>query len=143
MKKLFKQIIRFGIVGGVAFLIDYSLLYVLTEYVGLYYLHSSIISFSVSLLFNYIASIKFVFNVSHKQTHKDLMLFVVLSVIGLGINQLVMYFSSDILNIYYMISKLGATAIVMVWNFVTRKYFIDHKKDEVLFNYIDKFFKRS
>ena len=143
MNKLIKQIIKFGIVGGIAFVIDYSLLYVLTEYVGMYYLHSSIISFIVSLAFNYIASIKFVFNINHKQTYKDVILFVMLSIIGLLINQGVLYISVDKLDIYYMISKIGATAIVMVWNFITRKIFIDLKKDEILFNFIDKIVKKK
>lgn len=125
MKNLFKQIIKFGIVGGIAFLIDYSLLYILTEFLGIYYLYSSIISFIVSLIFNYIASIKWVFDVSQKQTLKDLIIFIILSVIGLGINQLVMYIMVEKVNIWYMLSKIASTAIVMVWNFITRKIFIE------------------
>ena len=86
---------------------------------------SSIISFTVSLIFNYILSIKWVFDVRKKQTYKEVIVFVLLSVFGLLINQLVMYVGSDLLNIYYMITKLVATFIVMVWNFVTRKIFIE------------------
>lgn len=125
MEKLFKQILKFGLVGGIAFLIDYSLLYILTEYFKIYYFYSSIISFIVSLIFNYIASIKWVFDVNHKQTLKDVIVFTFLSVIGLGINQVVMYIMVEIMNIYYMLSKIVATAIVMVWNFITRKIFIE------------------
>lgn len=124
-KKLVDQILKFGVVGGLAFLIDYGLLYFLTEYLHIYYLISSVISFTVSLIFNYILSIKWVFDVTKKQTYKEVIIFVVLSVIGLGINQLVMYVGSDLLHIHYMFTKLVATAIVMVWNFVTRKIFIE------------------
>lgn len=53
------------------------------------------------------------------------MIFAVLSIIGLGINQIVMYVMTDLWKVYYMISKLVATAIVMVWNFITRKIFIE------------------
>ena len=35
MQKLIKQILRFGIVGGTAFIIDYALLYICTEYLGI------------------------------------------------------------------------------------------------------------
>lgn len=125
MKKLFNQIIKFGIVGGLAFLIDYSLLYVLTEFCNIHYLISSTISFTVSLIFNYILSIKWVFDVNKKQTPKEIIVFTVLSVIGLLINQLVMYLMVDIFKIYYMLTKIVATAIVMVWNFITRKIFIE------------------
>lgn len=124
-KKLVDQILKFGVVGGLAFLIDYGLLYFLTEYLHIYYLISSVISFTVSLIFNYILSIKWVFDVTKKQTYKEVIIFVVLSVMGLGINQLVMYVGSDLLHIHYMFTKLVATAIVMVWNFVTRKIFIE------------------
>lgn len=124
-KKLVDQILKFGVVGGLAFLIDYGVLFVLTEYCGIYYLISSIISFVVSLIFNYILSITWVFDVTKKQTAKEVIIFVVLSVIGLGINQVVMYVGSDLLSIHYMFTKLVATAIVMVWNFITRKIFIE------------------
>lgn len=61
MKNLINQIIKFGIVGVLAFLIDYVLLFLLVEYLGMYYLISSAISFTVSVVFNYICSMKFVF----------------------------------------------------------------------------------
>lgn len=124
-KKLVDQILKFGVVGGLAFLIDYGLLYFLTEYLHIYYLISSVISFTVSLILNYILSIKWVFDVTKKQTYKEVIIFVVLSVMGLGINQLVMYVGSDLLHIHYMFTKLVTTAIVMVWNFITRKIFIE------------------
>jgi len=124
-EKLVNQILKFGVVGGLAFLIDYALLYVLTEYFNIYYLISSVISFIVSLIFNYILSIKWVFDVTKKQTIKEVLIFVILSVLGLGINQVVMYIGADLLNIHYMFTKLVATAIVMVWNFITRKIFIE------------------
>lgn len=125
MKKLFLQMFKFGIVGAFAFLIDYAVLYMLTEWIGIYYLISSIISFCVSMVFNYILSIKWVFSVKRKQTIKEIIIFWILSIIGLLINQLVMYISVDHLNIYYMIAKLIATFIVMIWNFVTRKLFLE------------------
>lgn len=124
-EKLVKQILKFGVVGGGAFLIDYSILYLLTEFVGIHYLISSVISFIISLIFNYILSIYWVFDVTKKQTAKEILIFTILSVIGLGINQVIMYVGSDLLNVYYMLTKLVATFIVMVWNFVTRKIFIE------------------
>ena len=123
--KLFKQLFRFGVVGGLAFLIDAGLLYILTEFLNIYYLISSIISFIVSLAFNYVLSILWVFDVKKKQTIKEVLLFAILSVIGLGINQLVMYLGVDLLHIHYMLCKIISTIIVMVYNFITRKIFIE------------------
>ncbi len=127
-KKLFTQIFRFLIIGGTAFVIDYALLYILTEYFDIYYLISSTISFIVSLIFNYIASIKWVFKTKEEDSQtKKLTIFITLSIIGLGINQLIMWTLSDLLTIYYMISKIVATAVVMCWNFITRKIFLEKK----------------
>lgn len=126
MKKLIKQLFRFGIVGGIAFLIDYSILFICTEYLGIYYLISSFISFTVSTVFNYIASVRWVFDVDQKKSQRrNFVLFIVFSVIGLGINQCIMWFGVEKIDLYYMLVKIGATAIVMVFNFVTRKMFLE------------------
>ena len=68
---------------------------------------------------------KVVFDVKKKQGTKEFIIFIILSVIGLGINSLIMYLMVDIFKIYYMISKLVSTFIVMVYNFITRKIFIE------------------
>ena len=56
-KNLMRQIIRFAFVGGSAFVIDYGVMIFLTELIGINYLISSGISFSVSVIYNYILSV--------------------------------------------------------------------------------------
>lgn len=123
--KLLNQILKFGLVGGTAFVIDYVLLYLCTEFLHIHYLISSIISFTVSVIFNYILSIKWVFDVKKKQDVKDFVIFIILSVIGLGINSLIMYVMVEKFGVYYMFSKIVSTAVVMVYNFITRKIFVE------------------
>lgn len=131
MKRLIEQIIKFGFVGFLCFFIDYGILVCLTEVFGVYYLVSSACSFTVSVVVNYILSITFVFETDKKKNKfKEFVIFVFLSVIGLGINQFVMWFAGEILGIRYTISKIGATAIVMVYNFISRKMFIEKKDRE-------------
>ena len=126
MKNLIKQLFRFAIVGGIAFLIDYSVLFICTEYLGIYYLISSFISFTVSTVFNYIASVHWVFDVDQKKSQRrNFVLFIVFSVIGLGINQCIMWFGVEKLDLYYMLVKIGATVIVMVFNLIKRKMFLE------------------
>ena len=123
--KLLNQILKFGLVGGTAFVIDYVLLYFCTEFLHIHYLISSIISFTVSVIFNYILSIKWIFDVKKKQDVKDFVIFIILSVIGLGINSLIMYVMVEKFGVYYMLSKIVSTAVVMVYNFITRKIFAE------------------
>ena len=123
---LLKQIIKFAFVGGSAFVIDFAVLWVLTEFFGVHYLISNCISFTVSVIYNYILSVYWVFDVSAKRKKSaELIVFMVLSVIGLGINQLVYWLCVEFAGIHYLISKIGATAIVMVYNFITRKLFLE------------------
>ncbi len=126
MKKLIAQFAKFGVVGGIAFLIDYGVMVLLTEVFGVNYLVSATISFIVSVVFNYLASMRYVF--THKEDmsrRREFIIFIVLSVIGLGLNDLCMWFFTGLLGISYLISKIIATAIVMVYNFITRKIFLD------------------
>lgn len=123
--ELVQQIIKFAVCGGTGFVIDYVVFILLSQVLGVHYLIASIISFSISVIYNYILSIKWVFNVTKKQTSKEFILFIILSVIGLGLNSLIMYICVDIINIHELISKVIATAIVMVYNFITRKMFIE------------------
>ena len=126
MEKLISQFMKFGVVGVIAFVLDYGLMVVLTELAGVNYLISATISFTVSVVFNYLASMRYVF--THKQglsRRREFVIFVVLSVIGLAINNLCMWAGVELLGVHYLIVKIFATAVVMVWNFVTRKIFLD------------------
>lgn len=128
MKKLISQIIKFGFVGFLCFFIDYGIMVFLTEALKINYLISSGCSFSVSVIVNYILSIKFVFDADRDANKvKQFLVFLFFSIGGLIINQVVMWVAVDLLGIFYMISKIGATAIVMVYNFITRKLFIEKK----------------
>ena len=124
-KKIICQIFKFGIVGGLAFVIDYGVFTLLTQVFNIHYLISSILSFSISVIFNYIMSIKWVFDVTKKQTPKDFTVFIVLSIIGLILNSIIMYVSVDIISIHELIAKIIDTAIVMIYNFITRKIFVE------------------
>ena len=124
MKKLINQILKFGVVGGIAFVIDYGILFLLAKVIGLNELISAAISFIISLTFNYFLSTKWVFEAKKKKP-KEVIIFVLLSVVGLGINEVLIYLGTKKLGLDVMIVKLFATAIVMVYNFITRKLIIE------------------
>ena len=117
----FMEVVRFCIVGGLSFLVDYSLLFALTEFAGIYYLYSSAISFGVSVVFNYWLCVKYVFKGAGKQTRRQAAIFFVTGVMGLGLNQLCMWFFVAVVSLHYMLAKIFATAIVTVWNYFTKR----------------------
>ena len=125
-KELLNQIFKFIIVGGIATLIDWIIYYILNSVFNINPLISNIFSFSLSLIYNYIASVKWVFNVSKKKNKKRIFMeFIILSVVGLLISEFLIWLLVDKLSINSMISKIISTAIVMVFNFITRKMFLE------------------
>ncbi len=128
MKKLIAQVMKFVLVGGMSFVLDFIIYYVLTNFFSVYYLVAGFFSFSLSLIFNYLMSMKFVFKSKDnlKKTH-EFMIFVTLSVMGLGINLLSLFILVDQFKMNDLIAKVFVAGIVMVFNFITRKIFIEQK----------------
>ena len=118
----FIQLFRYCFVGGLAFIVDYGLLVLLTEVCGLHYLISATISFIAGLIVNYLLSTSWIFRKSKLENKwAEFIVFAIIGVIGLGLNNLLLYLFTDIIHIHYMISKLITTGIVMIWNFGARK----------------------
>ncbi len=125
-KNLFIQMVKFGGVGVLCFIIDFVTLHLLTDYVHLHYLWSAAIAFFVSVVVNYILSVRFVFDVNPENDKKRVFIvFVLSSIVGLGLTELLMWIGVDVLLLNYLLVKIGATAIVMVYNFITRKLFLE------------------
>ena len=125
-RKLLIQIFKFTIVGGIATVIDFVFLYIFREFCHFPVLVSNTLSFCISVIYNYIASVKWVYDVNKdKNAKKQFIIFIIFSVLGLLLNNLIMWITVEFLSIYYLLAKIIATAIVMVFNFVTRKIFLE------------------
>lgn len=128
LRELTVQFAKFGVVGVIAFCIDYGLFLLMTYAFGVNYLVASAISFTISTIFNFMASMRYVFAGKKGQTRtQQFVIFFVLSVIGLGVNQLILWVCVDMLAWLAWIGKLVATAIVMILNFITRKIFLEDR----------------
>ena len=120
---LYLQFFRYIFVGGTAFVVDFFFLYFFSDICGIYYLISAILSFIISVLVNYIMSTKWVFNQDNIENKVlEFNLFIIISTIGLGFTEVLLYFFTDILGLYYLISKIISAIIVLFWNFLARRY---------------------
>lgn len=130
MHKLISQIVKFGVVGIVCFGIDYGMMILLTELGDLDYLFSCGVSFSVSVVVNYLLSMRFVFQ-SKKDGNKvkEFIVFAVLSITGLLLTEALMWTGVERIGLHYMFAKVAVTGIVMVYNFVTKKVFLEEKAE--------------
>ena len=135
--KCFGEVIRFGISGGVCFLIELVALILLRDTVGLDTLIAAPIAFLISVIINYLMCIKWVFDGAGEQGNKQKIGFLVTSVMGLLLNELLMWlfrmcFGEDtvVLTVFsfavtmYMVNKCLATVIVMVWNYFTKRWIL-------------------
>ena len=131
MKKLVKQFMRFGVVGLFAFIIDYGLMVFLTEVFSVNYLISATLSFTASVVFNYYASMRYVFSRRQEiSRRREFIVFVSLSIAGLLLNNVLMWAGVEKLAVDYRIVKLGVTVIVSLWNFITRKIFLEERSKD-------------
>lgn len=119
---IFLQLFRYVFVGGTAFIVDFFFLYFFSDICGIYYLISAVFSFIISVLVNYIMSTKWVFNQNNIENKVlEFNLFILISTIGLAFTEILLYFFTDILGIYYLISKIISAFIVLFWNFFARR----------------------
>lgn len=121
------QFFRYVFVGGVAFIADGVSLFLITA-MGVNYLISAIFAFVIGLACNYGLTKLFVFKESHIDGKIEFLVYGIIGVIGLGFTEIIMYVLTEIVGWYFMISKVIAAIIVLIWNFVARKFTLYRKK---------------
>lgn len=120
--KLIKQLCNFGIVGVLAFLIDYGIMNILYAKLGCTLLIANTFGFVVSTIVNYALSKKHVFDM---KTSNAFIKFTILSVIGLLINNITIILCIDYMTFGTLVSKVLATGVCMIWNFITKKALLE------------------
>ena len=121
----FIQLFRYTFVGGIAFIVDFSMLFVFTEIFSIYYLISAAIAFLLGLTTNYFLSIFWVF---HKHTINnrwyEFGVFALIGIVGLGLNEFFIWFFTEHIHFHYLLSKIVSTVFVYLWNFFARKFIL-------------------
>jgi len=124
-----KQFLKYSVVGAIAFIFDFGILFLLTHFFAVPYLISATISFIVGVVLNYILSLKFVFK-EHTYANRTLefTVFAIIGVVGLGLNDLFLWLITEKIGLYYLLSKILTTVIVFFWNFSARKFILFYKR---------------
>ena len=116
--KLFAKYIVFA---GFATLVDLGLLYSLTEFLHIWYFYSAIFSYFVGMVTNYLLNKYLNFMNKSKRIIPQFTLFIIVALIGLGLNQLILYYLVEFAGLWYMTAKIIAIFIVMFWSFYGHK----------------------
>jgi len=124
--RLVKQFLKFAVVGTIGFGVDFGILTALVElfHVNLYVANT--VSFTAAVLSNYLWNSFWTFGDLPKRHGRQLVQFFIVSIIGLCINQAILYFFHDIAGLHvfrfgYMVAKAIATIVVLFWNFAANK----------------------
>ncbi|MBS1169654.1 MAG: polysaccharide synthesis protein GtrA [Burkholderiaceae bacterium] len=125
MNRIFSEFLRYLIVGGLAFIADFSTLVFLTEKAGLHYLLSATIGFFIGTTLNYLLSTHWVFSVrSVSNRRKEFTLFAAIGVAGVALNAGIIAFQVELIGIPYSLAKLVATSMILFFNFGARKWLL-------------------
>jgi dolichol-phosphate mannosyltransferase len=112
---------KFCLVGGSGVLVNMGLLWILTEFAGLFYLLSAAIGIEMSIISNFILNDFFTFSdrrsLGLKNLLKRLLKFNLVSLAGLGINMAMLWFLTNVVGLNYLISNLCGIAIATLWNY--------------------------
>lgn len=127
-QKILTQLAKFVITGVIATAIDWVIFYILVYMVKMDPLVAQLFSFLFSTLFNYWSNTKWVFDTTKNKTRKRLVTeFFVISFVALGISEALLALFINVLAMNDMLAKVLTTAVIMVFNFVTRKIFLEDR----------------
>ena len=119
------QLFRYGTVTVISSAIDFGTLYILTEAADLHYLVSAIFAYSLGLIVNYLLSIIWVFH-RKKLSSKamEFIIFCLIGILGMGLNELLLWVFTDVLQLYFMVSRLISAVIGFLLKYVLRKWIL-------------------
>ena len=122
------QFFRYAFVGAIASFVDWGVLWSV-EWLGLHYLLAAIVSFFAGLATNFFLSKKLVFNAQKARVSSflEFVSYGAIGAIGLLLTLGIMYALTEWAMFHFMISKIIATALVLIWNFLARKILLYKK----------------
>lgn len=115
------QMFRYLFVGGISFIADYAVLFLLKEFFALHYLLAAALAFCVGIAVNFIFTKLLVFQVVMQNKFRERIIFILICLAGLLYTEGIMYALTDRFCVHYLFSKIAATVIVFFWNFFAKK----------------------
>lgn len=120
---------RFMISGGTATLINILLVFVLTHYVRLWYLLSSILGFMGGFFISFFMQKFWTFqDASKDKMQRQAMLFLVAMGMGCGLNALLVYCFVEYLTLHYLTAQIISGIFIAVANYFAYKLFVFKNK---------------
>jgi putative flippase GtrA len=119
---------RYLLAGSLTFLADFMILILLTEFAGFNYLWSNLVGVFVGIVVSYLLCIKWVFlNRRYNQVVLEFPLFIITCLVGVLLNELMLWLLVEFGEVYYLTAKIIVTAVIFVFNFLLKKTLLFRK----------------
>ncbi len=122
-KSLIFKFLKFGVVGLSGVVIDFGFTYLFKEVIKIQKYVANAIGFTLAATSNYILNRIWTFQSNNPAIAYEYMEFLFISLIGLGINTMVLFLLNGRFKYNFYVSKLFAIAVVTIWNFFMNMYF--------------------
>ncbi len=126
------ELFKFCVAGGIGFLLEFSLFYLLATTWGVHYLVANAIAFTISVIANYLICAFWVFPGANRESKLAMAAFLLTSLIGLGLNELLMLFFVSALRMQsdgqMMFAKVITAILVMIWNYFSKRKVLTYKR---------------
>jgi putative flippase GtrA len=124
--KDYMKFVKYMGVGVIGTLVDLSVLFILVDFFGVYYLYGNVVSYGAGTVVNFILNKRYTFNNSYKKVHFQFLTFAAVAAVGWLLSEILLYFFVDYLfkdssSRTVMVSKVIATFIVVVYNYIVNK----------------------
>lgn len=116
------QFLRYTLVGGAAFVIDFLCLFALVQFAALHYVLAACMAYLAGMVCNYMCSIHWVFGFRRvAQWQREFAIFFSIGIAGLVLNGLLISLGVEVFRFNYLGAKLYAGALILLFNFSARK----------------------
>jgi putative flippase GtrA len=117
------QFLRFCVVGVSGTVIDFGITYLLKEKARLNKYVANSTGFILAATSNYVLNRIWAFRNHNPAIGEQYVLFMAISVLGLLINNGVIYLLTKKMHANFYVAKVAATGVVMIWNFLMNFFF--------------------
>ena len=125
------QFLRYFVTGGLAFIVDFGVFSLALYYFEIHYLISNLIGLMAGNVVNYLLSLGWVFSTEKRKMEKhrllEITIFVTISLVGMGLNEFLMFAMVGLAELNEMFSKIVSAGVVLVYNFLARKFILFKK----------------
>ncbi len=124
------RIIRFVIAGSIGAATDLLILYLLTDFAGLWYVTSTAVAFILAFVVSFVIQKYWTFNDhSHDFIHGQITMYFLVALLNTGLNTLIVYMTVHYFHAHYLLSQIVASILIAGESYFIYKFLFRDRSD--------------